>query len=53
MNDLKAKEERLKAKIERIQRLFPNPTGKEAELVEASITKTQAKLREIQKQTTK
>lgn len=47
MNEqLKLKEAQLKAKIARIQQMFPNPTDQ----VEASLAKTQAKLREVQKQ---
>lgn len=43
---LKLKEAQLKAKIARIQQMFPNPTDQ----TEAAMAKAQARLREIQKQ---
>ena len=49
-DDLKAKEERLKAKLERIEEMFPNPTPAEARQIEAAKQKAQAQLAELQKQ---
>jgi hypothetical protein len=43
------KEERLKAKIERIKRMFPNPTGNQTKQIEAALKRTEAQLQELPK----
>lgn len=41
------KEERLKAKIERIKKMFPNPTGPQAKQIEAALQRAEAQLKEL------
>jgi hypothetical protein len=47
---LKAKEERLKAKIARIKEMFPEPNAKEAQQIETAISKAEEQLVEVQKE---
>jgi hypothetical protein len=50
---LQSKEARLKAKIERIEKMFPNPVGAEKAQVEAALEKAKLQLAQIQKASTK